>query len=222
MPHCIGRAPAKVASSAISRHVNPSAGVAFGVGAFRGKAEYRPMQPRRPEISCRPDLLVTNNGSVNIAFSVRLQCRITRARRQRPGLAKLALRQSGDRYSTPVPRYQHCRYLSSNEKPWRVFFYEEPWRKEPRSSQFPGTAAVTTRPCRSCSVIPKICQRLSRNGWSLPCLPKGDSREGLAVARIVTRPVPFAAWCKERNLIPDQRTRLTFSNEAARHHYSPY
>jgi hypothetical protein len=47
-------------------------------------------------------------------------------------------------------------------------------------------------------------------------------REGLAVARIVIRPVPFAAWCKERNLIPDQRTRLTFSNEAARHHYSPY
>jgi hypothetical protein len=45
-------------------------------------------------------------------------------------------------------------------------------------------------------------------------------REGLAVARIVIRPVPFAAWCKERNLIPDQRTRLTFSNEAARHHYS--
>jgi hypothetical protein len=46
-------------------------------------------------------------------------------------------------------------------------------------------------------------------------------REGLAVARIVIRPVPFAAWCKERNLIPDQRTRLTFANEAARHHHSP-
>jgi hypothetical protein len=53
-------------------------------------------------------------------------------------------------------------------------------------------------------------------------------REGLAVARIVIRPVPFAAWCpvpfaawcKERNLIPDQRTRLT--NEAARYHCSPY
>jgi hypothetical protein len=46
-------------------------------------------------------------------------------------------------------------------------------------------------------------------------------REGLAVARIVIRPVPFAAWCKERNLIPDQRTRLTFTKEAARHHHSP-
>jgi len=42
-------------------------------------------------------------------------------------------------------------------------------------------------------------------------------RDGLAVARILIRPVPFAAWCKERNLIPDQRTRLTFANEAARH-----
>ena len=46
-------------------------------------------------------------------------------------------------------------------------------------------------------------------------------RQGLAVARIVIRPVPFAAWCKERNLIADQRTRLAFANEAARHHHSP-
>ena len=46
-------------------------------------------------------------------------------------------------------------------------------------------------------------------------------REGLAVARIVIRPVPFAAWCNERNLIPNQRARLTFTNEAARHHHSP-
>ena len=39
---------------------------------------------------------------------------------------------------------------------------------------------------------------------------------GLAVARIWIRPMPFAAWCRERNVSPDQRARLTFANEAAR------
>ena len=39
---------------------------------------------------------------------------------------------------------------------------------------------------------------------------------GLAVARIWIRPVPFAIWCRERNVSPDQRARLTFANEAAR------
>ncbi len=39
---------------------------------------------------------------------------------------------------------------------------------------------------------------------------------GFGVARIWIRPVPFAAWCKERKVSPDQRARLTFANEAAR------
>jgi hypothetical protein len=42
-------------------------------------------------------------------------------------------------------------------------------------------------------------------------------RAGLAVARIRIRPVPFAAWCRERNISPDQAARLTFANESARH-----
>jgi hypothetical protein len=41
-------------------------------------------------------------------------------------------------------------------------------------------------------------------------------RAGLAVARIRIRPVPFAAWCKEQNISPDQAARLTFANESAR------
>jgi hypothetical protein len=41
-------------------------------------------------------------------------------------------------------------------------------------------------------------------------------RAGLAVARIWIRPVPFAAWCRERNISPDQAARLTFANETAR------
>ncbi|MEA2850262.1 MAG: hypothetical protein QOE02_281 [Rhodospirillaceae bacterium] len=41
-------------------------------------------------------------------------------------------------------------------------------------------------------------------------------RVGLAVARIRICPVPFAAWCKERNISPDQAGRLTFANESAR------
>ena len=43
-------------------------------------------------------------------------------------------------------------------------------------------------------------------------------KAGFAVARIWIRPGPFAAWCKERDVSPDQRARLTFANEAARHH----
>ena len=41
-------------------------------------------------------------------------------------------------------------------------------------------------------------------------------RAGLAVARIWIRPVPFAAWCKEQDILPDQAGRLTFANETAK------
>ena len=41
-------------------------------------------------------------------------------------------------------------------------------------------------------------------------------RAGYGVARIWIRPIPFAAWCRERNVSPDQAARLTFVNEAAR------
>ena len=41
-------------------------------------------------------------------------------------------------------------------------------------------------------------------------------KAGFGVAKIWIRPVPFAAWCKERNVSPDQMARLTFVNEAAR------
>jgi len=41
-------------------------------------------------------------------------------------------------------------------------------------------------------------------------------KAGFSIARIWVRPVPFAAWCKKRNVPPDQRARLTFVNEAAR------
>jgi hypothetical protein len=41
-------------------------------------------------------------------------------------------------------------------------------------------------------------------------------RAGFGVGKIWVRPAPFAAWCKERNVSPDQAARLTFANEAAR------
>ena len=41
-------------------------------------------------------------------------------------------------------------------------------------------------------------------------------KAGFAVARIWIRPVSFSAWCKERNVSPDQAARLTFANESAR------
>jgi hypothetical protein len=41
-------------------------------------------------------------------------------------------------------------------------------------------------------------------------------KAGFGVARIWIRPAPFAAWCEERNVSPNQAARLTFANEAAR------
>jgi hypothetical protein len=38
---------------------------------------------------------------------------------------------------------------------------------------------------------------------------------GLRVAKILIQPAPFARWCKERGVSPDQAARLTFANEAA-------
>jgi hypothetical protein len=39
---------------------------------------------------------------------------------------------------------------------------------------------------------------------------------GFDIARIWIRPIPFAAWSKERNVSPDQVARLIFVNEAVR------
>jgi len=37
---------------------------------------------------------------------------------------------------------------------------------------------------------------------------------GFKIAKIWIRPVPFAAWCKERNVSPNQVARMIFINEA--------
>jgi hypothetical protein len=37
---------------------------------------------------------------------------------------------------------------------------------------------------------------------------------GFDIARIWIRPIPFAVWCKERNVAPDQVARLIFVSEA--------
>jgi hypothetical protein len=46
-------------------------------------------------------------------------------------------------------------------------------------------------------------------------------QKGMSVARVWIRPRPFAAWCKQRNVSPDQAARLTFANESARQLHSP-
>src|SRR4030088_1001002 len=46
-------------------------------------------------------------------------------------------------------------------------------------------------------------------------------KAGFGIARIWIRPVPFAAWCRARNVSPDQAARLTFVNEAGRHPGGP-
>ena len=40
-------------------------------------------------------------------------------------------------------------------------------------------------------------------------------KAGFGVVRIWIRPTAFAAWCKERNVSPNQAARLTFVNCAA-------
>jgi hypothetical protein len=49
------------------------------------------------------------------------------------------------------------------------------------------------------------------------CTESQMQKAGFGVARIWIRPVPFVAWCMERNVSPDQAARLTFANESARH-----
>jgi hypothetical protein len=39
---------------------------------------------------------------------------------------------------------------------------------------------------------------------------------GFDISKAWIRPIPFAAWCDERNISPDQVARLTFVNEAVR------
>jgi hypothetical protein len=39
---------------------------------------------------------------------------------------------------------------------------------------------------------------------------------GFGVSKTWIRPIPFAAWCDERNISPDQVARLIFVNEAVR------
>ena len=41
-------------------------------------------------------------------------------------------------------------------------------------------------------------------------------KAGFGVSKTWIRPIPFAAWCDERNISPDQVARLTFVNEAVR------
>jgi len=47
---------------------------------------------------------------------------------------------------------------------------------------------------------------------------KGVERQfqkaGLDISKTWIRPIPFAAWCDERNISPDQVARLIFVNEA--------
>jgi hypothetical protein len=41
-------------------------------------------------------------------------------------------------------------------------------------------------------------------------------KAGFDISKIWIRPIPFVAWCNERNISPDQVARLTFVNEAVR------
>jgi hypothetical protein len=47
-------------------------------------------------------------------------------------------------------------------------------------------------------------------------MERNFQKAGFGVSRIWIRPIPFAAWCKKRNVSPDNEARLDFVNEAAR------
>jgi hypothetical protein len=51
-------------------------------------------------------------------------------------------------------------------------------------------------------------------------LEKQLQAAGFLVARAWIRPAPFAAWCRERDISPDQQARLEFANETAWQHHS--
>ena len=41
-------------------------------------------------------------------------------------------------------------------------------------------------------------------------------KAGCTVARILIQPAPFAAWCNERRVSPDQRARFAYANQLSR------
>ena len=41
-------------------------------------------------------------------------------------------------------------------------------------------------------------------------------KAGFTVARILIEPAPFAVWCKERRVSPDQRARFAYVHEVSR------
>jgi hypothetical protein len=59
----------------------------------------------------------------------------------------------------------------------------------------------------------------THDGWlkRAELVERQFQKAGFGVAKIWIRPVPFAAWCKKRNVSPNQAARLTFANETARH-----
>jgi hypothetical protein len=50
--------------SSSSAWLSRSTAVRFGIGAIREEAQRSLMHPRRDKISCRPDLLITNDGAI--------------------------------------------------------------------------------------------------------------------------------------------------------------
>ncbi len=78
---------------------------------------------------------------------------------------------------------------------------EEPWHR------------LLSLRCRGITKMPATYDAWLRRA---ELTEKQLQKAGFGVARIWIRPVPFAAWCKERNVAPDQSARLTFAGDAVR------
>jgi hypothetical protein len=54
---------------------------------------------------------------------------------------------------------------------------------------------------------------------SAEAVERQAQRHGRPVTRVVLRPRPFAAWCRERHVTPDAQARIDFASEQGRDLY---
>jgi hypothetical protein len=85
-----------------------------------------------------------------------------------------------------------------------------PWYER---REYPALLAMFSDPDKMPKTFDKWLEHAER-------VEKRLEAAGFDVVRISIHAGPFAAWCAERGVLPDQRARLTFANEAARARHS--
>jgi hypothetical protein len=78
----------------------------------------------------------------------------------------------------------------------------------PLGSDTDAGAAISTILIRRTPTL-AVLERAERIEWQF-------QKAGFVVSKTWIRPIPFAAWCDERNISPDRVARLIFVNEDVR------